>query len=86
LYILWKLVIIDHVPLTSRPAEDRAQSSHQPEDAASGLVTNQRNQVKNAYTYTANIYDHITMELQPFIVVVRSFTVDFNYSAQKQNL
>jgi hypothetical protein len=32
--------------------------------------------------YTANIYDHITMELQPFIVVVRRFTVDINYSAK----
>ena len=32
--------------------------------------------------YTANIYDQITMELQPFIVVVRRFTGDINYSAK----
>ena len=32
--------------------------------------------------YTANIYDQITMELQPFIVVVRWFPVEINYSAK----
>ena len=32
--------------------------------------------------HTANIYDQITMELQPFIVVVRRFTGDINYSAK----
>ena len=32
--------------------------------------------------YTANIYDQITMELQPFSVVVRRFTGDTNYSAK----
>ena len=43
---------------------------------------NQLMQQKYPPPCTANIYDQITMELQPFIVVVRRFTGDINYSAK----